>query len=205
MIIRILSIFWHFFGKMFQKLVIGSWPFFVKLIVNIYWFFSKLFFQCCKGTIFHIFNDFLRLLKNILFLKELIFKCQWGHENWEKCSVVDGKIRVSNVAEKHRLRRRSETADWQNDNRSIKTFIFTQNNDTKGGKEISRENSPTSITISAKLRFLLLKTGEKDTHNLMVTAILVSSRTTEKEKWYDLFSWLFYLHMLQIASFSANL
>ena len=33
------------------------------------------------NTIFHIFNDFLRLMKNILFLKELIFKCQWGHEN----------------------------------------------------------------------------------------------------------------------------
>ena len=104
-------------------------------------FIVKLFFQCCKGTIFHIFNDFLRLLKNILFLKELIFKCQWGHENWEKCSVVDGKIRVSNVAEKHRLRRRSETADWQNDNRSIKTFIFTQNNDTKGGRR-SAEKIP---------------------------------------------------------------
>ena len=103
---------------------------------------AKLFFQCCKGTIFHtIFNDFLRLLKNILFLKELIFKCQWGHENWEKCSVVDDKIRVSNVAEKHRLRRRSETADWQNDNRSIKTFIFTQNNDTKGGRR-SAEKIP---------------------------------------------------------------
>ena len=61
MIIRILSIFWHFFGKMFQKLVIGSWPFFVKLLVNIYWFFLIDFFFCFWKTFCFCLPFFLKI------------------------------------------------------------------------------------------------------------------------------------------------